>query len=177
MSEFRNLAVVRSPEELAEVLRANSRAADGCIVWAGALDSKGYGRVYVGTRLDGRAQTRFAHRVAWELANGPVPDGLPLDHLCRNRACINVAHLEPVTHRVNILRGVGITAVNAAKTACISGHEYTPENTRIIRTGARIHRICRACRKKWSRAAGESAAVRAESRRRAIEEMYSSSDL
>lgn len=66
-----------------------------------------------------------AHRVSYEAFIGPIPAGLDLDHLCRNRACINPYHLEPVTHRENVIRGVSYMAVNANKTNCKYGHALT----------------------------------------------------
>lgn len=87
-----------------------------------------------------------AHRYAYESIVGPIPNGMVLDHVkqrCGNRACVNPAHLEPVTNRVNILRGSGITALNARKTHCPKGHEYTDANT--IRGKDRV-RKCRSCR-------------------------------
>lgn len=83
-----------------------------------------------------------AHRVAYELLIGPIAAGLELDHLCRTHACVNPAHLEPVTGQVNLLRGVGFPATNAAKTHCPQGHEYTAENTYWSKKG---QRGCRAC--------------------------------
>lgn len=87
-----------------------------CWVWTSSLDQHGYGTFY----LD-RA-SRMAHRLSYEDAVGPIPKGLVLDHLCRNRACVNPTHLEVVTHRTNILRGVGTSAVNARKALCAKGH-------------------------------------------------------
>lgn len=72
---------------------------DGCWNWTGALNGDGYGSFRVG------AGTVKAHGFTWELANGPVPAGLELDHVCRNRACVRPDHLEAVTHIVNVHRG------------------------------------------------------------------------
>ncbi len=91
---------------------------DGCWVWTGANNGAGYGQI----RIDDR--NRYAHRVAYELEVGPIPESLFIDHLCRNRGCVNPAHLEPVTNAENILRGTAPTAVNARKKACPKGHPY-----------------------------------------------------
>lgn len=108
-----------------------------CIEWEGHIDKDGYGR------LNNRT---LAHRKAWEDANGPIPKGLVIDHLCRNRRCHNVNHLEVVTTKENVLRGVGPTAQNARKTHCYRGHPFTPENTAKTATG----RGCIICRRaKW----------------------------
>lgn len=95
----------------------------------------GYPRV----KVKGRA--RLVMRVVYEALVGPIPNGLELDHLCRNRGCVNPLHLEPVTHQENVRRGVGPTAINARKTRCIHGHEFTPENT-IVRSDGRACRPC-----------------------------------
>jgi hypothetical protein len=108
----------------------------GCWEWMGSKNRDGYGHVWLNGRL------RSAHQMTYEHFVGPVPEGLELDHLCRNPACANYEHLEPVPHRVNVLRGAGVSAVHAVKTHCIHGHEFTPENTYIGRRG---NRSCREC--------------------------------
>jgi hypothetical protein len=109
-----------------------------CWLWTGATVAGGYGCL----RADGRPLR--AHRVAYELTVGPIPDGLVLDHLCRTPACVRPDHLEPVTQRENILRGTSPAAQFAAATHCKRGHEFTPENT-MRRKGST--RECRTCRK------------------------------
>jgi hypothetical protein len=89
-------------------LLARTDMGPDCWLWTGAVDAKGYGRVLT---PDGH---RPAHRLAYELAVGPIPDGLVIDHLCRTPGCINPDHLEPVTRRENTLRGETIAARNAA---------------------------------------------------------------
>lgn len=110
---------------------------DGCMIWTGALDGSGYGSVNIGT-------PKQAYRVAYEHWIGSIPDGLELDHKCRNRKCVSPAHLEPVTHRENTLRGNTFVAINAAKTHCPHGHPYDIKNTYRNKSG----RHCRACHTK-----------------------------
>lgn len=112
------------------------RKTDGCWEWTGRLNTNGYGQTRVGDRRP------HAHRVAYELVVGPIPTGLQLDHLCRNRACVRPDHLEPVTQTENVRRGVGFSGLNARKTHCIHGHEFTQENTRILVDGGRRCRTC-----------------------------------
>jgi len=106
-------------------------SAGGCWEWTGALRN-GYGCV----QLDGLAQ--YVHRVGYELLAAPIPDGLQIDHLCRNRACWNPSYLEPVTPLENTRRGQG----HGSETHCPQGHPYDETNTR--RYGAR--RYCKTCK-------------------------------
>lgn len=101
-----------------------SVADNGCWEWLGAK-SRGYGTL----RLNNK--TILAHRFIYEYYNGSICPDLTIDHLCRNRACCNPLHLEQITSRLNILRGIGIAAINFRKTHCPKGHEYTEENTYI----------------------------------------------
>lgn len=91
----------------------------GCWIWGGARHANGYGRI------SHQNKSKLVHRFSYEWHVGPIPTGLQLDHLCRNRACCNPAHLEPVSGRTNVLRGDTITASNARKTHCPQGHPYT----------------------------------------------------
>ncbi|WP_406321032.1 HNH endonuclease signature motif containing protein [Streptomyces sp. NBC_00519] len=115
----------------------------GCWDWTGHIKPNGYGQVTIGGRK------LNAHRFAYETLRAPIPDGLVIDHLCRNRRCVNPDHLEPVTHQTNVLRGIGPTARNAKATHCVRGHDFNAANTYIRPNGARQ---CRACHAAHSRA-------------------------
>ncbi len=102
-----------------------------CWLWLGTANKRGYGAI----SRDG--QRIMAHHGTYELYVGPIPEGLELDHLCRNPRCVNPLHLEPVTHAENVARGT-----KAQQTHCKRGHEFTPANTYICKRGLRV---CRAC--------------------------------
>lgn len=108
-----------------------------CWEWTGACGPDGYGRFKPPNSVP-----VLAHRYAYELLVGRIPDGLQIDHLCRVRACVNPDHLEPVTQRENILRGEAPTAVNARKSQCKNGHPYDLLNTYWRPDGGRDCRVC-----------------------------------
>ena len=127
---------------LPERLRSRITPEGECWMWTGATGER-YGRFYVG-RDGGKARWRGAHRVVYEALVGPVPSGLELDHLCRNRLCVNPIHLEPVTHQENCRRG-RVGKYLSERTHCKHGHPFSGDN--LIVLGAGLGRRCRACRR------------------------------
>lgn len=117
---------------------------DGCWIWTRVKTPSGYGQVRWGGKMVS------VHRAYLSEVGYLLPDDLVIDHLCRNRACSNPDHLELVTNRTNILRGIGLAALNAVKTQCKYGHEFTPENTYVTKTGARMCRECGKLRQRVS---------------------------
>jgi len=131
----------------------------GCLIWDGRLTKDGYGLIALShqhaTEL-AVSRTVLVHRLAWELENGPIPEGMQIDHLCRNRACINVAHLEVVTASENVRRSdaPSLSAFRlqaqralereAYKTHCKHGHALTAEN---VYTDKRGFRSCKECQR------------------------------
>lgn len=116
------------------------RITDTCWIWIGHQNDHGYGR----GNFNGR-QTQ-AHRLIYEVLVGDVPLGLELDHLCRNRLCVNPAHMEPVTHQENVRRA-------KFKTHCVRGHLLTDEHLRI--RPQRRSRDCFECARIRARAYAE----------------------
>lgn len=122
-----------------------------CWLWTGTVDRQGYGFFFVWNKPLKKLFHVRAHNFAWDQVKEPIQRPLIPDHLCRVTSCVNPDHLEPVTVRENVVvRGTGITALNAVKTHCPRGHEYTPDNTRTWRG----KRNCRACavdflRRRW----------------------------
>lgn len=127
------------------------RADNGCWQWMGGRTTNGYGSCLNYLEQGEQRKTIHAHRLSWLIAHGSIPDGLQIDHLCRNRLCVNPGHLEPVTQRENLHRGDTMAAHNASKTHCKSGHAFSEANTRQTATG----RICRQCnrdaQREWRR--------------------------
>ncbi len=108
-----------------------------CWLWKGAISGPGYGMISV------HNSSQYVHRLMYEIAIAPIPAGKVVDHLCRVRSCGNPAHLEVVSNRENVLRGSGISAINARKTHCKRGHEFTPANIYWSSDGRR--RKCKPC--------------------------------
>lgn len=137
-----NVALIHPdlPERFASKVAVD--ADSGCWLWTAGKDSHGYAAF----RVDGKQWG--AHRWAYITIVGPVADHLKLDHECRTRHCVNPFHLEPVTNRENTIRGIGPSAVNASRSECIRGHEFSTENTRIYKGS----RVCRTCERDRSRA-------------------------
>lgn len=111
----------------------------GCYLWLGTWDRYAYGSFY----YNGRAGK--AHRFSYEIHKGQIPNGLVIDHLCRNPYCVNPDHMEAVTYRTNIMRGINHVAFYKQRTHCAHGHEWTPENTGYYSSDKT--RFCRSCKK------------------------------
>ena len=124
-----------------------------CWLWTAGLGGNGYGRFRANKRMT------YAHRFAYELLVGPVPEGAELDHLCRVRHCTRYDHLEPVPHQVNSARG-NPGKQERERTHCPQGHPYDEENTRWDRRGERRCRTCHRmrCRERYARKKLESGA-------------------
>jgi len=108
----------------------------GCWIWTGSCQPRGYGLF----NLSGKPE--LAHRVAYQLWRGEIPDECELDHLCRVTSCVNPEHLEAVVHRTNVLRGVGKAAKYIKRTHCARGHRLSGKNLHLRSDGGRRCRMC-----------------------------------
>ncbi len=130
------------------------RQPDGCWRWIGFVYKEGYGRIRSSGGRSG--ESLYAHRVSYEMAHEPIPDGLELDHLCRNRWCVSRAHLEAVTHSENVRRGQAPTMLLHLRQVCANGHSQTEENAYRSPKGKGYCRICRRARRQRKRVSESS---------------------
>lgn len=139
-----------SPRELQRFLtRVDIPDDDACWEWQGGR-ARGYGMFWI------NGQNHGAHRVAYEHFVGPIPADMEIDHLCRNRSCCNPAHLEAVAPAENLRRAPQqISTINAVKTHCVNGHEFTLENI-YIPPRRPNRRYCRACQMQRTAAGNRS---------------------
>lgn len=124
----------------------SSKPEKDCWAWNLSTNQKGYGRIVR------NGKTLLAHRMFYEAMYGKIPTKMTIDHLCRNRACVNPHHMEVVSNRENILRGTSPSAVNAKRTHCVHGHELGGDNLRIFTRNASKRRECRECRRRLGKA-------------------------
>lgn len=128
----------------------DAKVENPCWEWQGHINPRGYG--VRSWNIGGKKVNKFAHRLIYEATVGNIPEGLVIDHLCRNHACVNPTHLEVVSNRENILRGIGATAENARKTLCKNGHKFEGKNIVPCANGGRDCRICKIARDKAGKA-------------------------
>lgn len=134
-----SLAQIRRPaykSAIERILATIEKNHNGCWIWKRKLNHAGYGQIrdcgrYVGT-----------HRVTYQHFKGPIPEGLHIDHLCRTPACCNPEHLEAVTCKENLRRGIGVNAINSGKTHCLRGHPLSGPN---LYRDPKGRRRCREC--------------------------------
>lgn len=126
--------------------KVEKRGPDECWPWVGAITSRNYGQMY--THTDGTKMVRdLAHRLAWIIEHGSIPDSLVIDHKCKNTRCVNTRHLRPVTQRDNstiYAKETTPARINRAATHCKHGHEFTAANTMSVRRWPNA-RNCKAC--------------------------------
>ena len=141
-----------TPEQIKEIINSRVKIIDNCWVWQNRLTNAGYGTIAI-TRVGGKKghYSQSAHRISYEAYKGRVGENMVIDHLCRNRMCVNPEHLEEVDQLTNLMRGVGTVAkINKNKTHCKNGHEFNQENTYEPpkRTGRRYCKKCQSVRGK-----------------------------
>lgn len=140
----------RAQKTLRNFLNKIAFAPSGCWNWTGAKLEAGYGKFSVkATNGNGNRPASFAHRISYMVFTGPIPDGLTIDHLCKNKSCVNPFHLEAVTHLVNLIRSGNRVGKHSYTSHCDYGHERTPENTYVTPSGK--YKMCRLCMKESDR--------------------------
>jgi hypothetical protein len=115
---------------------ANTRRVGDCLIWQGAPNNRGYGKVSVRNDPSTPGNEEGVHRWFYKRFVGPIPEGLVLDHLCRTPLCVNVKHLEPVTRIENDRRGLYARGFGPTRTHCVNGHPWKLERLRVNREGA-----------------------------------------
>lgn len=147
------------PKEIVSKALTNFTIGEGgCMVWAGNLSKNGYGKMSLG------GESLLVHRVSYEHSVGPIEIGMVIDHLCRNRACINPDHLDQCTIGENVMRGDTIGARNKAATHCKRGHEFTEANTVYLTRGGRVCKTCAYAANKKVRDAKDKSEIAAKHR-------------
>jgi len=130
-----------TPSEMRAIWNRIEETPDGCWIWTGSLGTGGYGRIFL------RGQYWQVHRLLYEILVGPVPLDRVLHHECRNEACCNPEHLDPVTHGENVTAGLvnGRSSPRRIRKYCRKGHELSEENVVMRRDHGKLVRVCRAC--------------------------------
>lgn len=145
-------STARVPLSTSERFESKVVRGPGCWTWTAAHFKKtGYALICMKDPRDGVWRPTVAHRVSYELFVGPIPEGKVLDHLCRNRGCVNPAHLDLVQQQENVRRGMAPSAISHRTNRCQRGHEFTPENTYVRIRNGRVKRDCRECARRRER--------------------------
>lgn len=160
MPKKRNPVPKLTPENIRCFFDKTSKNKNGCWDWTGTTDGRGYPKQYLQRRA------RFAHRISFLIFNGSIDDTMEIDHTCRNKICVNPAHLDQVSSRENTVRGISPAAINAKKTHCKHGHELSGRNLVNYIKGKRG---CRTC---WNARANASYHRHAEKRREHVRDVY-----